>query len=99
MSQMLLSPARHSTPYFARCSQSFPKRCVPIYATISRRNYHLSVPMCAANGMSEATPVSLPNSQQFYLDSEQGRKYLIQVSWPLHWQDIDTTERNPVPVM
>lgn len=55
--------------------------------------------MCAANGMDEATPVSLPNSQQFYLDSEQGRNYLIQVSWPLHWQDIDTTKRNPVPVM
>jgi hypothetical protein len=96
---MLLSSARHSTHYFARCFQSSPKRCVPIYATISRRNYHLSASMCAANGMGEPTPVSLPNSQQFYLDSEQGLKYLIQLSWPLHWQDIDTTERNPVPVM
>ena len=55
--------------------------------------------MCAANETGEATPVSLPNSEQFYLDSEQGLKYLIQVSWPLHWQDIDTTERNPVPVL
>jgi hypothetical protein len=55
--------------------------------------------MCAANGMGEATPVSLPNSQQFYLDSEQGLRYLIQVSWPLHWQDIDTIERDPVPVL
>ena len=96
---MLLSSARHST-HFVRCFQSFPKRCVPIYATLSRRNYHLSASiMCAANDMGEPTPVSLPNSEQFYLDSEQGRKYLIQVSWPLHWQDIDTTERNPVPVL
>jgi hypothetical protein len=73
---------------------------VPIYATIQlRRHYHLSVSMCAASKMGESTPVSLPNSEQFYLDSEQGREYLIQVSWPLHWQDIDTTDRNPVPVL
>jgi hypothetical protein len=96
---MLRSSARLSTRYSGRCFQSFPKRCVPIYATISRRDYHFSASMCAANDMGEPTPVSLPNSQQFYLDSEQGLKYLIQVSWPLHWQDIDTTERNPVPVL
>lgn len=55
--------------------------------------------MCAATKISKPTGVSLPNSEQFYLDSEQGSKYLIQVSWPLHWQDVNTTERNPVPVM
>lgn len=70
-----------------------------IYATLSLRNYHSQVSMCAANETGEPTPVSLPNSEQFYLDSEQGRKYLIQVSWPLHWQDIDNTDRNPVPVL
>lgn len=55
--------------------------------------------MCAASKMGEPTAVSLPNSEQFYLDSAQGLKYLIQVSWPLHWQDIDMTERNPVPAL
>jgi hypothetical protein len=55
--------------------------------------------MCVANDMEDSVPVSLPNSKQFYLDSEQGRKYLIQVSWPLHWTDIDTTDRDPVPVL
>jgi hypothetical protein len=96
---MLLNSARHTTR-FARCFRSFPNRCLPIYATtLSSRNHHSQVPMCAANDMGEPTPVSLPNSEQFYLDSEQGRKYLIQVSWPLHWTDIDTTDRNPVPVL
>jgi hypothetical protein len=55
--------------------------------------------MCADTKAGESTAVSLPNSEQFYLDSEQGRKYLIQVSWPLHWQDIDITDRGPVPVL
>lgn len=55
--------------------------------------------MCAATKMGEPTAVSLPNSEQFFLESEQGRKYLIQVSWPLHWQDVHTTGRNPVPVL
>jgi len=55
--------------------------------------------MCAASKLGEPTAVSLPNSEQFYLDSEQGRKYLIQVSWPLHWQDVDTTDRSPVPIL
>lgn len=55
--------------------------------------------MCAATKMGEPSAVSLPNSEQFFLESEQGRKYLIQVSWPLHWQDVHTTERNAVPVL
>ncbi|KAJ1712857.1 hypothetical protein AFCA_005023 [Aspergillus flavus] len=33
--------------------------------------------------------ITLPNSEQFYLDGEQGESYLIQVSWPLHWQGHD----------
>jgi hypothetical protein len=33
--------------------------------------------MCAADKTGDCTPVSLPNFLQFYLDSEQGRKYLI----------------------
>ncbi|KAF5859389.1 hypothetical protein ETB97_002896 [Aspergillus alliaceus] len=32
-------------------------------------------------------PITLPNSEQFYLSNEQGESYLIQISWPLHWQD------------
>jgi len=55
--------------------------------------------MCADTKADESAAVSLPNSEQFYLDSEQGRKYLIQVSWPLHWQDVDTTDRGPVPIL
>ncbi|KAJ5652828.1 siderophore esterase [Penicillium longicatenatum] len=38
------------------------------------------------NNDGQPSPVLLPNSTQFYLDSEQGEKYLIQISWPLHWQ-------------
>ncbi|KAE8360981.1 Alpha/Beta hydrolase protein [Aspergillus caelatus] len=37
----------------------------------------------------KAAAITLPNSEQFYLDSEQGESYLIQVSWPLHWQGHD----------
>lgn len=46
----------------------------------------------------EPCPVLLPNSEQFYLDSEQGEKYLIQISWPLHWQENET-DRGSLPIM
>jgi hypothetical protein len=44
------------------------------------------------------TPVPLPNSEQFYLESDQGEKYLIQVSWPLHWEDKQTGH-GALPIM
>lgn len=99
--QMLsLSPARHIVHPFARRLGSIVIRR-PVHAT-ARSYYHSSpiiIPMCADTKAGEPTAVSLPNSEQFYLDSEQGRKYLIQVSWPLHWQDVDTTDRGPVPIL
>lgn len=45
------------------------------------------------------TPVPLPNAEQFFLDSDQGHKYLIQLSWPLHWLDNRTSDRGPLPIM
>ncbi|KAJ5116676.1 siderophore esterase [Penicillium angulare] len=44
------------------------------------------------------TPVTTPNSEQFYLDSEQGKKYLIQISWPLHWRE-SADEQGAVPII
>ncbi|KAJ5261317.1 hypothetical protein N7478_011912 [Penicillium angulare] len=44
------------------------------------------------------TTVSVPNSEQFYLDSEQGKKYLIQISWPLHWLDSND-EQGSAPII
>ncbi|GFF58855.1 putative siderophore esterase [Aspergillus udagawae] len=44
------------------------------------------------------SPVPIPNSEQFYLKSEQGETYLIQVSWPLHWQD-NQTDRGALPII
>ncbi|KAJ5537631.1 hypothetical protein N7494_007110 [Penicillium frequentans] len=46
----------------------------------------------------EPSPVLLPNSEQFYLESEQGERYLIQISWPLHWQE-DETDRGSLPII
>jgi hypothetical protein len=46
----------------------------------------------------KAAAVTLPNSEQFYLDNEKGETYLIQISWPLHWQDR-TTDRGQIPIM
>jgi hypothetical protein len=45
------------------------------------------------------TPVPLPNSEQFFLDSDQGSKYLIQLSWPLHWPDNCSSDRGALPIM
>ncbi|KAJ5715369.1 siderophore esterase [Penicillium malachiteum] len=42
------------------------------------------------------TPVSLPNSEQFYLKNDQGRKYSIQVSWPLLWEDREKPRSCPI---
>ncbi|KAL4804738.1 Alpha/Beta hydrolase protein [Aspergillus unguis] len=45
-------------------------------------------------------PVSLPNSEQFYLTNAAGEQYLIQVSWPLHWKGHEPdSERKNVPVI
>jgi hypothetical protein len=48
---------------------------------------------------NQPTPVALPNSEQFYLDNDQGEKYLIQVSWPLNWRDGPASARKPLPIM
>jgi hypothetical protein len=45
------------------------------------------------------TPVPLANAEQFFLDSDQGQKYLIQLSWPLHWLDNRTSDRGALPIM
>ncbi|RAL16187.1 alpha/beta hydrolase [Aspergillus homomorphus CBS 101889] len=47
----------------------------------------------------EITPIALPNSKQFYLENERGETYLIQISWPLHWQDDRITDRGPLPIL
>lgn len=47
----------------------------------------------------QPTAVALPNSEQFYLNNDQGQKYFIQVSWPLNWQDGQTSDRGPLPIM
>jgi hypothetical protein len=98
---LLLRPARQIVHPFARRRLGSIVIRRPVHATARSYYYHSSpiVPMCADTQAGESTAVSLPNSEQFYLDSEQGRKYLIQVSWPLHWQDIDTTDRGPVPIL
>ncbi|KAJ5963379.1 esterase [Penicillium vulpinum] len=45
------------------------------------------------------TAVPLPNSEQFYLNSEQGERYLIQVSWPLHWHSDSTSAHGSFPII
>ncbi|KAJ6023916.1 siderophore esterase [Penicillium herquei] len=49
-----------------------------------------------ADADSHSTPVLLPNSEQFYLKNDQGKKYLIQISWPLLWQDRDKPRSCPI---
>lgn len=48
---------------------------------------------------AEALPasVSLPSSEQFHLNSEQGETYLIQISWPLNWQE--NGDRKSLPIV
>ncbi|PYH43072.1 alpha/beta hydrolase [Aspergillus saccharolyticus JOP 1030-1] len=46
---------------------------------------------------NESTPITLPNSSQFDLENSHGQKYLIQLSWPLHWQDGHPT--SPLPII
>jgi hypothetical protein len=98
---MLLGPAHRIAHPISRRLGSIVAIRRPVPATARSQYHHSSpiIPMCADAKAGEPTAVSLPNSEQFYLDSEQGRKYLIQVSWPLHWQDVDTTDRGPVPIM
>ncbi|KAL4871452.1 hypothetical protein BDV12DRAFT_183825 [Aspergillus spectabilis] len=46
------------------------------------------------------TGITLPNSEQFYLSNSRGEQYLIQVSWPLHWNKHEPdTERNKLPII
>lgn len=47
----------------------------------------------------ESTTVSLPNSEQFYLQSEQDERFLIQVSWPLSWQGECASFEESLPIM
>lgn len=47
----------------------------------------------------EPTSVPLPNSEQFCLSSDQDERYLIQVSWPLHWDSDSTSARGSFPIM
>ncbi|PWY96093.1 putative hydrolase of the alpha/beta superfamily [Aspergillus sclerotioniger CBS 115572] len=47
----------------------------------------------------EITPIALPNSKQLYLENDRGETYLIQISWPLHWQDDRTTDRGALPII
>ena len=57
-------------------------------------------PISTVNMSDKAAAITLANSEQFYLDSEQGESYLIQVSWPLHWQGHDPPVGNEqLPVM
>jgi hypothetical protein len=44
------------------------------------------------------TAVLLPNSEQFYMKSER-EDYLIQISWPLGWQNGHHPDGVPVPIM
>ncbi|KAI9369622.1 Alpha/Beta hydrolase protein [Aspergillus egyptiacus] len=44
--------------------------------------------------------ITLPNSEQFYLQNARGDEYLIQVSWPLHFKDRDPdTDRKNLPII
>lgn len=52
-----------------------------------------------AENAVEATAITLPNSEQFYLNNDQGQKYLIQISWPLNWKNAQTSNRGPIPIM
>ncbi|KAL4778302.1 Alpha/Beta hydrolase protein [Aspergillus varians] len=48
----------------------------------------------------EPTGITLPNSEQFYLKNARGDLYLIQVSWPLHWNKREPdTDRNHLPII
>jgi hypothetical protein len=46
------------------------------------------------------TGITLPNSEQLYLSNSRGEEYLIQISWPLHFNQHDPdTDRNKLPIM
>ncbi|KFY37142.1 hypothetical protein V495_07346 [Pseudogymnoascus sp. VKM F-4514 (FW-929)] len=47
----------------------------------------------------ETTAIALPNSEQFYLDNDAEETYLIQVSWPLHWQHDRTSHSEQLPII
>ncbi|KAH8700908.1 putative siderophore esterase [Talaromyces proteolyticus] len=53
----------------------------------------------AITGSSKPTAISLPSSEQFCLDSEQGETYQIQISWPLHWQNGRASDHGPLPII
>lgn len=44
-------------------------------------------------------PIPLPNSEQFYLNSAEGAKYLIQISWPLGWKEDTSLAHGSFPLM
>ncbi|KAL2823787.1 Alpha/Beta hydrolase protein [Aspergillus cavernicola] len=44
--------------------------------------------------------ITLPNSEQFTLHNSRGDEYLIQISWPLHFNKYDPdTERTKLPII
>ncbi|KAL2796164.1 Alpha/Beta hydrolase protein [Aspergillus keveii] len=46
------------------------------------------------------TGITLPNSEQLYLSNSKGEEYLIQISWPLHFNQHDPdTDRNTLPII
>ncbi|CAI7641723.1 unnamed protein product [Penicillium glandicola] len=50
-------------------------------------------------GESKPTAIIIPNSEQFYLNSEQDERYLIQVSWPLEWHSDSTLACGSFPII
>ncbi|PPJ55432.1 hypothetical protein CBER1_02748 [Cercospora berteroae] len=52
-----------------------------------------------ANDEPRPTTVTLPNSLQFPLESQSGEEYLIQISWPLQWQNGCAPTDKAIPVI
>ncbi|EAW15366.1 alpha/beta hydrolase [Aspergillus clavatus NRRL 1] len=45
------------------------------------------------------TAVPLSNSEQFFMKNAHDEEYLIQVSWPLHWQDGPPSDCRSFPII
>ena len=48
--------------------------------------------------MNKQVSATIPCSTEFELANAADEKYLIQVSWPLAWED-QVHDREPVPVL
>ncbi|CAK1356149.1 unnamed protein product [Cercospora beticola] len=53
----------------------------------------------SASKAPETATITLPNSLQFPLESQSGEGYVIQVSWPLHWQNGCAPTDKAMPVV